>query len=79
MQTLKMIRTGSVKIVIVASNCPNLRKSELEYYCMLAKADIYHYPGNNVELGTACGRFHRIAALAITNPGDSDILVASAQ
>ncbi|ELW71769.1 60S ribosomal protein L30 [Tupaia chinensis] len=36
-QTLKMIRQGKAKLVILANNCPALRKSEIEYYVMLAK------------------------------------------
>ncbi len=30
--------------------------------------------GSNVELGTACGKFFRVGMLAITDPGDSDIV-----
>ena len=36
--------------------------------------DLHHYEGNNTDLGTACGKLHRVGVLAITNPGDSDIL-----
>ncbi|KAF3831183.1 hypothetical protein GH733_002421 [Mirounga leonina] len=46
-QTLKMIRHGKAKLVILASNCPTLRKSEIEYYAMLAKTGVHHYSGNN--------------------------------
>uniref|UniRef100_A0A8C2QIH7 Large ribosomal subunit protein eL30 n=1 Tax=Cricetulus griseus TaxID=10029 RepID=A0A8C2QIH7_CRIGR len=41
-QTLKMIRQGKAKLVILANNCPALRKSEIEYYaivCTLAIID----------------------------------------
>ena len=31
-QTLKMIRQGKAKLVILTSNCLALRKSEIEYY-----------------------------------------------
>ena len=56
-QTLKMIRQGKAKLVILANNCPALRKSEIEYYAMLAKTGVHHYSGNNIELGTACGKY----------------------
>uniref|UniRef100_A0A8C6EDX1 Large ribosomal subunit protein eL30 n=1 Tax=Moschus moschiferus TaxID=68415 RepID=A0A8C6EDX1_MOSMO len=36
-QTLKMSRQGKAKQVILANNCPVLRKSDIEYYAMLAK------------------------------------------
>ena len=35
--TLKSLRTGKAKLVIIAGNTPPLRKSELEYYAMLSK------------------------------------------
>jgi len=50
------------------------RKSEIEYYAMLAKTGVHHYAGNNIELGTACGKYFRCCTLSITNPGDSDII-----
>lgn len=36
-QTLKMIAHGKTELVILAKNCPALRRSELECYAMLAK------------------------------------------
>ncbi|XDB46793.1 hypothetical protein AB1E18_000408 [Capra hircus] len=69
-QTLKMIRQGKAKLVILANNCPALRKSEIEYYAMLAKTGVHHYSGNNIELGTACGKYCRVCTLAIIDPGD---------
>uniref|UniRef100_A0A8D0NPW4 Large ribosomal subunit protein eL30 n=1 Tax=Sus scrofa TaxID=9823 RepID=A0A8D0NPW4_PIG len=76
-QTLKMIRQGKAKLVILANNCPALRgrrnvnsgKSEIEYYAMLAKTGVHHYSGNNIELGTACGKYYRVCTLAIIDPG----------
>ncbi len=37
----------------------SFRKSEIEYYAMLAKTGVHHYSGNNTELGTACGKYFR--------------------
>ncbi len=72
--TLKALRGGKAKLLLISSNCPALRRSELEYYAMLSKADIHHFHGNNIDLGTSCGRFYRVSVMAITDPGDSDIL-----
>jgi large subunit ribosomal protein L30e len=41
---------------------------------MLGKTGVHHYSGNNIELGTACGKYFRVGILAITDPGDSDII-----
>merc|ERR1712189_90799 len=73
-QSLKSLRQGKAKLIIIASNCPQLRKSEIEYYAMLAKTGVHHYSGNNIELGTACGKYFRVCVLSITDPGDSDII-----
>jgi large subunit ribosomal protein L30e len=61
-------------LVLIANNCPALRKSELEYLAWLSKTGIHHYAGTNIELGTACGKYYRVSCLSITDPGDSDII-----
>ncbi|MRC56835.1 50S ribosomal protein L30e, partial [Bacillus thuringiensis] len=73
-QTLKTLRQGKAKLIIIANNTPPLRKSEIEYYAMLAKTGVHHYNGNNIELGTACGKYFRVTTMSITDPGDSDII-----
>ncbi|EFB12945.1 hypothetical protein PANDA_007248, partial [Ailuropoda melanoleuca] len=73
-QTLKMIRHGKAKLVMLANNCPALRKSEIEYYAMLAKTGVHHYSGNNIELSTNTTEYARAPTLAIIDPGDSDII-----
>lgn len=50
------------------------RKSEVEYYAMLAKTGVHYYSGDNVDLGTACGKYFRVSTLSIVDPGDSDII-----
>ncbi|KAK9478990.1 50S ribosomal protein L30e-like protein [Lipomyces japonicus] len=76
--TLKAIRTGKAKLVIIAGNTPPLRSAELEYYAMLAKISVHHFQGGNNELGTAVGRLFRVGVLAIIDAGDSDILTTLA-
>eukprot|EP00178_Gracilaria_changii_P017177 TRINITY_DN49111_c0_g1_i1.p1 TRINITY_DN49111_c0_g1~~TRINITY_DN49111_c0_g1_i1.p1 ORF type:complete len:117 (+),score=19.37 TRINITY_DN49111_c0_g1_i1:78-428(+) len=72
--TLKSIRQGKSWLVIISNNCPPLRKSEIEYYAMLSRTGVHHYSGNNIDLGTACGKYFRVSCLSITDPGDSDII-----
>ena len=75
--TIKSLRQGKSKLVLIANNCPALRKSEIEYYAMLAKCQVVNYAGNNTELGTACGKYFRVGAMGILEAGDSDILSAT--
>jgi large subunit ribosomal protein L30e len=71
---IKNLRTNKAKMVVISSNTPPLRKSEVEYYALLAKCDVRHYAGNNSELGTACGKYFRVGCMSIIDAGDSDIL-----
>ena len=41
---------------------------------MLAKTGVHYYSGDNVSLGTACGKYFRVSTLSIIDPGDSDII-----
>ena len=72
--TIKALRSSKAKMVIISTNTPALRKSEVEYYAMLAKCAVHHYSGNNSDLGTACGKFFRVSMMTVTDAGDSDIL-----
>jgi large subunit ribosomal protein L30e len=53
--TMKTLRSGKAKLVLISGNCPPLRKSELEYYAMLAKTPVHHFNGNNVRLSPSPG------------------------
>ena len=76
---LILLLFSTAKLVLIAKNCPPLRKSEIEYYAMLAACNVMHYGGNNISLGTACGKYFRASVLTITDQGDSDIFTTSAQ
>nr|KJB09869.1 hypothetical protein B456_001G171600 [Gossypium raimondii] len=65
---LKSLRSSKGKLIIIANNCPPLRKLEIEYYAMLCKVGVHHYNGNNVDLGTACGKYFRVCCLNIIDP-----------
>lgn len=78
-EALKSLRRSKAKMILIASNCPPLRKSEVEYMAMLAKTQVHHYAGDNVALGTACGKFFVCSVLSIIDAGDSDILTAGGE
>ena len=72
--SVKAMRKSKARMILVSSNCPPLRKSEVEYYAMLSKTTVHHYSGDNTALGTACGKLFNCSVLAIMDAGDSDIL-----
>ena len=71
---LDAIRNGKSQAIILSNNLPILRKSQLEYYGMLADVKVIAFSGNNTDLGTACGKLFRVSCLSINDKGDSDIL-----
>jgi large subunit ribosomal protein L30e len=77
--SIKALRRQKAKLILISSNCPHLRKSEVEYMAMLAKTQVHHYSGDNTALGTACGKFFNCSVLSIMDGGDSDILTESSK
>lgn len=59
------------KLLIVAKSCPDSTLTEKR---AVGKVPIYHYDGDAVELGAACGKPFPISVLAIVEPGSSAIL-----
>ena len=60
------VKQGKARLVVLASNCP-------EDLASIA-AKVYAFPGTNAELGAACGKPFSVSALAVVDPGDSNIL-----
>ena len=48
---LKSLRQGQSKLLIIANNCPAIRKANLEYMAVLGNSKVLHFEGNNFELG----------------------------
>lgn len=67
-------KTGRVKLVILASNCPKNVKEDVEYYCRLSDIPIMTYKGTSADLAALCGKPFLVSALSIREAGDSDIL-----
>jgi len=78
-QVFRNIRLNKAKLVLVSNNTPGLRRSELEYYCMLGKVPIIHYDGTNNDLGRACGKLFATSVMTVIEAGDSDLLTALAE
>ena len=74
-QSLKALRNKDAKLIIIAKNCPPLRRAELEYMAFLARPCLVHrFGGDNNLLGTACRKLYRSSVVAVMDEGDSDIL-----
>jgi large subunit ribosomal protein L30e len=67
-QTMNAIKNGEAQVVIVSSNCPEKSLNEIK------GVSVIKYPGNGVDLGIACGKPFAISALAVIEPGESEII-----
>ena len=67
-ETKKALKKGEAKLVVVSENCP----TEIS----AGSSRVLVFEGTNVELGSACGKPFPISALAVVNPGESNILSA---
>ena len=48
---MRHMRNGQAKLVLIANNCPAIRKTQIEYMAILGGSKVLHFEGNNVELG----------------------------
>lgn len=73
-RTLKLVLHGKAKLVVIATNAPPELKRDIEYYAKLSNIPVYRFPGTNMELGTLAGKPFGVAAMAVVDPGQSNIL-----
>lgn len=67
-QVRKAAKAKAAKLIILSTNCPDRSLGDL------GGSRVYRFAGTNAELGAACGLPFSVAALAVVNPGDSNIL-----
>jgi large subunit ribosomal protein L30e len=58
-------------MVVIAGNCPENYRASLTSKTSLF---VHTYDGSSVQLGKACGKPFMVSALAIVDPGESDLL-----
>lgn len=73
-KSIQAVKLGKGKLVIMADNCPEEAKEDVEYYSQLSEIPVYTYEGTSVELGSVCGKPFTVAAMVVNDPGDSTIL-----
>ena len=53
---------------------PNLDRASNPFPSLTSRVQPPFPLADNVDLGTACGRYYRVSCMSITDPGDSDII-----
>ncbi|NIM47075.1 MAG: 50S ribosomal protein L30e [Candidatus Aenigmarchaeota archaeon] len=64
-RTLKYLKLGKVKMIVIANNCPDNFKKDLEHYTKLTGLKIENFDGTAKQLGIVCGKPFSVATLAI--------------
>lgn len=62
---LKKLKLGKLKLIVIASNCPENIKNEIEYYSKLSNTRVEVFDGTGRELGVFCGKPFPIAVIGI--------------
>ncbi|MGA2972576.1 MAG: 50S ribosomal protein L30e [Candidatus Bathyarchaeia archaeon] len=73
-EALDAARFAKAKLLIVASNCPAQYKTDIIQYAKQSSVPVFNFPGNSVDLGSACLKPFVVTVLTIKEPGDSEIL-----
>jgi len=71
-QTKAAIQKQTAKAVIIANNCPYA--NTLIPMVQEKNIPLYTYQSSGVDLGHSCGKNYAVAALAVLDEGDSNIL-----
>ena len=69
--TAQCIDEGKAQMVVVAQNCPETFREMLK---TRENTYVYTFEGSSVQLGKACGKPFMVSALAVIDPGESDLL-----
>jgi large subunit ribosomal protein L30e len=72
--TLKAIKKGKAKLVILAKNPEESLRDQIEYYSRLSEVPVYDFKSSSWDLGSTCGKPFMISTMAIQEPGDSNII-----
>ncbi|RLI29730.1 50S ribosomal protein L30e [Candidatus Bathyarchaeota archaeon] len=71
---IRSAKLRKAKLIVLAQNCPEDIKRDIEYYCRLSKIPVIIYEGSSIDLGLTCGKPFMVSALTIRDPGRSNIL-----
>ena len=64
-KTIKYLKNNKVKLVVIAKNCPDGVKKDLEQYAKLAGIKLEKYEGTATQLGIVCGKPFPVATVSV--------------
>ncbi|MEM4035457.1 MAG: 50S ribosomal protein L30e [Fervidicoccaceae archaeon] len=72
--SLKALKLGRAKVVVVAANANPSTRSDAERYAELSGTPLLFFNGTSVELGGLLGKPFPVQMLAVVDPGESQIV-----
>ena len=66
-RTIKYLKLGKVKKIVMSNNAPESVKKDLEHYTKLTGTKLENFDGTSKQLGIFCGKPFSISALAIVS------------
>ncbi len=72
--SITAIKMGKAKLVVVAANAPIDVLEDIEYYANMGNIPTKRFEGTSWDLGEVIGKPFMVAAIAVIEPGDSNIL-----
>ncbi len=64
-ETIKYLKNNKVKLIVVASNCPENIRNEIEEHSKMAGIKLERYQGTATQLGTFCGKPFPISTVSV--------------
>ena len=64
-RTIKYLKLGKANLIVLANNCPENVKKDVEHYVKLTGVKLENFDGTAKQLGIFCGKPFPIATLAI--------------
>jgi large subunit ribosomal protein L30e len=72
--SIRAIKMGEAKLVVVAANAPIDVLEDIDYYAKMGNVSTKRFEGTSWDLGEVIGKPFMVAAIAVIEPGDSNIL-----
>lgn len=73
-KSLRALKLGRAKLVIVTSNCAPEILGDIKRYAGLTNVPVHVFNGDSTGLGLACGKPFLVSALTVLELGSSSIL-----
>ncbi len=73
-EVAKAVQGDSTKLVVIASAGKKESIEDISHMCNVAGIKTVKFTGSSMDLGTVCGKPYSINAVAVIEPGNSNIL-----